>query len=215
MNARGKWEILSGEAARHAAPALVLCALLLGTRALLGAGTNDPGDIPPLRPPLSEIPPGFWEQRAMWIVVATVVLLGLVAAVIVWAKHRPGLAALPPFEEAKRSLDELSKVPEDGPVLTQVSRVVKHYFTETFHLPVGEFTTAEFSRQLHQTASLDPGLRGATEAFLQECDVRKFSASPPSASDAAVPKALTLLKQAEQSASQLKGEQTATLPTSS
>jgi hypothetical protein len=192
-----------------------LCALLLGTRALFGAGTDDPAEIPPLRPPFGEIPPGFWEQHAIWIVVTAVVLAGLVAAVIFWAKHRPGLTALPPFEEAKRSLDELSKVPEDGPVLTQVSRVVKHYFTETFHLPVGELTTAEFSRQLHQTASLDPGLRGATEAFLQECDVRKFSASPPSAGGAAVPKALTLLKQAEQSASQLKGDQAVTDTTGS
>ena len=58
-----------------------------------------PDDIPPLRPPHAELPPTFWEQHGLWVIVAgSRSLLALVGAAV-WCLLRPK----PPADRAAGS----------------------------------------------------------------------------------------------------------------
>jgi len=172
---------------------------LLTVQLTFGATTNSPGanDIPPLRPPHGEIPPTFWEQYGLWIVLSGFVLLAL-AAVGGWLLSRPKPpAVVAPKEQALRALEPLRERSEDGALLSRVSQILRHYVTAVFDLRPEELTTAEFCRAMAGQDKIGPELSAALAEFLHQCDARKFAPPAPAPPLGAVPQALKLIEQAQ------------------
>jgi len=160
-------------------------------------GSSADDDLAKLRPPRAELPPSFWEKYELWLILGSILVLALIAA-IVWIATRPKPPIIiPPEVRAKQVLNSLLNKPEDGLVLSQVSQVLRHYVTEAFALPPGELTTAEFSRLLANDESVGFELGGAVSDFLRQCDEKKFTASPPPVPLDAVATALKLIETAQ------------------
>ena len=172
------------------------------------ADTNtDLEKIPPLRPPLPEIPPTFWEQHG-WQVVAGGVLVVALCGLGLWLLLRRKLAAaIPPAVQARQALEPLRQQPEDGVVLSHVSQVLRHYIAAAFELPSGELTTAEFCRALVGDQRVGPALSVPITNFLRQCDERKFAPSPPGPALGAVGQAFQFIDQAEARLVQLRQAQ--------
>jgi hypothetical protein len=172
---------------------------LLAALSSFAAATNAPGpdDIPPLCPPHAEIPPTFWEQHSLWIILCEVLVLVLVC-VAAWflLRSRPPLI-VPPEVQARQALEPLRQQPEDGLLISRVSQVLHRYVTGAFDLPPGELTTAEFCRAMASHAPIGPELSAALSDFLRQCDQRKFSPPAPAPPLSAVPQALKLIELAE------------------
>jgi hypothetical protein len=173
------------------------------------AATNliSPDDIPPLRPARGELAPTYWEQHGAWPFVLGGLGILIIAA-LVWLLLRPRPATpIPPATAAHRALDPLANQPENGVVLSRISQVVRRYFSAAFALPPGELTTAEFSRELEGHQQVGAALSTAVNAFLRECDRRKFAPSPPPTPLGAAGLAARLIDQAE--ARRVAAEETA------
>ncbi len=52
---------------------------------------------------------------------------------------------MPPEMVAREALAKLRCQTEDGKVLSEVSQILRRYFSTAFQFPPGELTTAEFS----------------------------------------------------------------------
>jgi hypothetical protein len=164
---------------------LLLTVFLFGPFYLSFSATNSElaDEIPPLRPPRGELPPGFWEQNGTWISVVAVLLLA-VASVAVWIFRRPRVPApLPPDIEAREALGRFAGKAETGEIISKVSAIVKRYFSLAFDLPRDELTTSEFVRASAQSGKVGAELASRIESFLRDCDQRKFTtpghAQPP------------------------------------
>ena len=166
---------------------------------LSAAPAQKPSDeIPPLAPPLPEIPLTFWEQYGwtLWILVP--LLLSLVAVVAaVWIRPRKPPVLSKPADQARTGLVALLACPEDSPTLSLISQTLRRYLVATFWLHTGETTTSEFCAALAANAQVGPELSVALGEFLKQCDERKFSpaVSPPLLGAAG--RALSLVDQAE------------------
>jgi hypothetical protein len=146
--------------------------------------------LPTLSPPYGQIPPTFWEQHGTAVLAGGFILLALAAAVV-WRILNPGpQPVLPPAIVARKALEKCRARPEDGIVLSEVSQTLRHYVGAVFKFPPGEFTTAEFCRQLERSEKVAPQLTGAISDFLRTCDERKFS---PAASSAPINAAVRAL----------------------
>jgi hypothetical protein len=178
----------------------------LAAQSSFAAATNAPGpdEIPPLRPPHAELPPTFWEQHGLWVIVAGSLFLALIC-LAAWflLRSRPQLA-VPPEVQARQALEPLRRQPEDGALLSQVSQVLHRYITAAFNLPPEELTTAEFCRAVASHAPIGPELSGALGDLLRQCDQRKFSPPAPAPPLSAVARALKLIEQAEARRAQLR-----------
>ncbi len=172
---------------------------VLAAGRLYGAATNSlsPEAIPPLRPPRPEIPPTFWEQYGLWVVLGAILLLALVSAAA-WFLTRPKPPVIvPPELQARQALEPLRQQAEEGAVLSRVSQVLRHYLAAAFSLPPGELTTTEFCHVLSDQAQAGPELSASVAEFLRQCDQRKFSPTPPAPPLGAVAQALQLIDHAE------------------
>jgi len=173
--------------------------MFFGWRTLSFAGaTNATEDgLPKLRPPQGEMPPTFWEQYGL-IVVAGGVLSVLLLAVVIWWLTRPKPAAAPPPETlARQALEPLRGQPENGVLLSRVSRVLRRYLSAAFGLPPEQLTTTEFCDALASHAGAGPELAAAVTEFLRRCDERKFAPLPPAPALGAVETALKLTEMAQ------------------
>lgn len=155
-------------------------------------------DIPPLAPPLREIPPTPWEQFGwtLWIVIP---LLLVAAGFIVWLLLRPGKppVLLAPAAQARAVLGALQNQPEDGAALSRISQALRNYLITAFWLRPEEATTTEFYARLQASERVGPELATAAGEFLRACDARKFSPEPAAAPLNAAQRALALVAQAE------------------
>jgi hypothetical protein len=149
-----------------------------------------------LRPPYQELPATFWEQHSGATIlgaVLVVVALGLLA----WWLLRPRAGVTVPVEvQVRQELETLRQRPEDGQVLSQVSRAVRRYFAAIFELPAGEMTTTEFSRAAANNEKIGAELAANTTAFLRRCDELKFAPGAPTEIKA-TEQALKLLAEAD------------------
>ncbi|HTV42393.1 MAG TPA: hypothetical protein VMF08_17630 [Candidatus Sulfotelmatobacter sp.] len=131
--------------------------------------------LPTLSPPYGQMPPTFWEQHGTAVLAGGFILLALAAAVV-WRILNPGpQPVLPPATVARRALEKCRVRPEDGNVLSEVSQTLRRYVGAVFEFPPGEFTTAEFCRELERNEKIGPELKRALSDFLKACDERKFS----------------------------------------
>lgn len=154
-------------------PLAVLWLLVVGYWPFRTSGADD---IPPLVPPLPEIQPSLME-RFGWILWILLPLLMVLATLGIWLASRPGKPpVLPaPAAQARRELTALQSQPENGAVLSQISRALRRYLINTFWLPPHEMTTSDFCRLLAAQERIGPALAGGLGEFLRACDERKFA----------------------------------------
>jgi hypothetical protein len=187
--------------------------LFASSLSLLAASPPSLDDIPPLRPPHAEIPPTFWEQHSVLVILPAALLLALVC-VAVWFLTRPKPPMIvPPDVQARQALGPLRRQPEDGLLLSRVSQVLRHYVAAAFNLPPGELTTAEFCRAIAGHAQIGPDLSATLSDFLRLCDRDKFSPPAPVPPLNAVAQALKLIDQSQ--ARRLANAQSAAKPAQS
>jgi hypothetical protein len=161
-------------------------------------------EIPPLRPPQGEIPPTFWEQHGLIVVVLSVLLLAIVGALI-WLLTRPRRPiVIPPEAEARQALESLPKESEDGLVVSQVSQILRHYILTAFGLPPDEMTTTEFCRAIASHDRPGPELTASITEFLRRCDERKFARTASLPPLGAVPQAFKFIELTEARLAQLR-----------
>lgn len=167
-------------------------------------GQSATNALPTLLPPYGQMPPTFWEQHRTAVLVGSFVLLALVSAVVLKIlKQRPP-PVLPPVTIAGEALAKCGTRPEDGKALTEVSHVLRRYVCATLGFPLGEFTTAEFCRELERNEKLTPELTRAIADFLHACDERKFSPAISSAPLNAAGRALQFIAVIEEEAGRKK-----------
>ena len=163
-----------------------------------GTGNATEEAIPKLRPPKSEMAPTFWEDYGLAAVVGGFLSLMLLA-VVVWLLTRPKpVAATPPETLARRSLESLRGQPEDGLLLSRVSRILRRYLSAAFGLPPEQMTTTEFCVVLSAHPRVGTAIAGTAADFFRRCDERKFAPLPPPGALGAVETALKLVETAEQ-----------------
>ena len=160
--------------------------------------------IPQLKPPHGEIPPGFWEQYGVWVIVATLIFVYLVTWGIwlVMRKRKP--MNTPPEVEAKEALAAIHGQPEDGETLAEISRIVKIYFVRAFNLPPQEHTTAEITVLACESQQIGPELGQKLGVYLTELDRRKFATGIQIAGRTALEQAEELIQASEDRRKELR-----------
>ena len=180
--------------------AVVLCLLLLAPAAFALPLQKPAEEIPPLAPPLPEIPTTFYDRHPLLKYalpsLAAGVALGLWQAWMRRKKTPPHLPA--PAAQARAALTALQSRPEDGATLSEISRVLRRYLVTIFWLRTEEMTTTELCAALAASQQIGPELSAALAEFLRNCDERKFApASSPRVSGTAAGRALELVELAE------------------
>jgi hypothetical protein len=188
---------------------LSIATVILLTQRLPAATNSGLDEIPPLRPPLSELPPSFWEQHGTLLIVLGLVTVALIG-VAVWflGRARPK-APVPPEVRARMALEPLRAQPEDGVILSQVSQILRRYITAAFDLPHGELTTTEFCKVIAGNDAVGPQLSSSISEFLRLCDRRKFAPFPAEQALDGVSKALKFIEAAEARRAELRQAQQA------
>lgn len=162
--------------------------LLLANVASAANNAAEEAELPKLAPPTGEMPPTFWEQSSTLILIAAAAfaLMMLVMVVTIYlASGKRSVATQLPEVQARNELKALSQQTETGATLTKVSQSLRRYFISAFELPRGEYTTAEFCKLIGSNEKVGGELSSDVATFLKDCDVRKFSPAPASASTAA------------------------------
>jgi hypothetical protein len=184
MNCVNRREVLDcarGRAQSKTLPcvgSLVLALLLTLVRADGATNAAEEIGVPKLVPPYSELPPTFWEQHGLTIVLSSFVGLLIVGALVWFLRRSKPVVALPPEVQARLALEALRPKVEDGAVLSQVSQILRRYLRATFELPSEELTTTEFCRVMSSHEKVGVELAAKVSDFLRRCDERKFSALP-------------------------------------
>jgi hypothetical protein len=158
---------------------LWLVAALLGGSVLAQEPTTRPEPIPALKPPKPLLAPTEWEQHRTSIVLCSLAGAGLLAGALWYGLRKRPVVPEPPGHRAFRELDALAHVPQQGPVLSRISRTVREYVTAAFELPREETTTTEFVALVRRQSALGATLVSQLPEFLRACDERKFSPQPP------------------------------------
>lgn len=143
------------------------------------------------------MPPGFWEQYGVWIVVGSLLVIYIVSWVVWLIRRRQRPTSVPPEIEARRALAKWQGQPEAGKALAGISRITKIYFQRAFDLPAGEHTTAEINGLARDSKQIGPDLAQSLAVFLVELDRRKFDDPKPGASRSALEEANALIDLAE------------------
>ena len=136
--------------------------------------------IPDLRPPESPIAPTFLEQHQEAVGFGGAVLLAAVVFLIWWWRRPRLVSRVPPVAVARQNLSMLAKLPEDGALAGQVSRVLRIYLAAAVPaLARAELTPEEMAIQLPGVALwLEPAVKVDVIALLRECNRLKFSSVP-------------------------------------
>ena len=179
-----------------------LCCLLLSTLVVAATDTK-PDEIPPLRPPRPEIPPGFWEAHRVSLTISTVIFLIIIGIALWFTLRARPRAEVPPEIQARKALDALKSQPESGVLLSNVSQILRRYVMAAHGLPAGELTTTEFCAAISAHPSIGTQLSAAIGEFLRCCDQRKFAPDSDGVPLDAVASALKFVEQSEQRRSEL------------
>lgn len=155
-------------------------------------------DIPPLAPPLPEIPPPPWEQFSwtLWILVPVALVIAALVILLCLRQRKPP-ALVAPAAQARVALAALQARPEDVATLSQISQALRRYLITAFWLRPEEMTTTEFCATLKAHAKVGPELAGILSEFLRSCDERRFAPAGSPVPLGAAGRALQLVDQAE------------------
>ena len=173
--------------------------LLPATLLLLSAiaAAADTNALPSLAPAYGEMPPTFWEQHKAAVVIGGFLFI-LVQSLWLYKLLMRLQPKVEPVENLTRAaLTSLLNEPEDGKLLSEVSRILRGYFGKQFQMAGAEATTTEFVAALDKNQTIDAGLKTKVAAFLRECDARKFSPAAGKQEVDAAERALDLVNEAE------------------
>jgi hypothetical protein len=150
----------------------------MGTLSLLAQAGSD--DLQDIRPPYLFF---GWVGPALWLLLALIALLILIAIVLaIWWPRRQ-LSAKSAYELALEKLERVRPlIREDKPMpyAVAVSETIRTYLGQRFHAPSTRRTTEEFLR-LMQADRATPlaDHRDLLRDFLQSCDLVKFARYQP------------------------------------
>jgi len=157
------------------------------------AKAADTNTLPALAPAYGELPPMFWEQHGMLVIIGLFTFLVL-ASLVLWKIYQPKPAIiLPPEVLARNALTKLLRQPEDGKVLSEASQILRRYILAAFDFAANELTTAEFCDALANHKQIGTEVASSISDFLRECDERKFSTASSSAPLDAANRALEII----------------------
>ena len=162
--------------------------------AVFAADTNAQ---PALAPPYPEMPPSFWEQHKVAVAIGVLLFIAAQFFTLYKVMMRLQPRVEPPENLARTILNRLLDEPEDGKLLSEVSRVLRRYFASVFQTPGAEATTAEFISELAMNPKITPDLAQKLASFLRECDARKFSPAHSASPLDAAERALDFVNEAE------------------
>ena len=129
--------------------------LLLTIPALSLSAQTSSNMLPALAPAYGEMKPTFWEQHGV-IVVVIACLVVISAGLLIWLMLHPAPpVAVPPETVAREALTRLSRQPENGKVLSEISQALRRYVVAALKLPPGELTTREFNAVLSEQQSIE------------------------------------------------------------
>lgn len=154
-------------------------------------------EFPELLPPHKEIPPTFVEQHSSEMIGGAGLLLVAVALLIFWLRRPRPVVVIPPAESARKSLEALRGKPEDGPLITAVSQILRRYVVAAFTRESAELTNEELMRSLAANQRVQRETRANLGEFLRECDVQKFAPVRPSPPPGFVNRALEFVEKFE------------------
>jgi hypothetical protein len=151
---------------------------MTGALGLLAQAGGD--DIDDIRPPYLFF---GWGGPALWLLVALVALLIVIAILLALWWPRRHLSAKSAYELALEKLEKArALLREDNPMpyAVMVSETIRGYLGQRFHTPSARRTTEEFLR-LMQADQATPlaGHRELLREFLQACDLVKFARYRP------------------------------------
>ena len=154
--------------------------------------------IPDLRPIEELLPPTFWEQHRVAILLGG--LLGLaILAVAVWRfrRVRP-VVVLPPAEVARKTLQRLEAGPDNSVLAGAVLKTLRHYLPAAIPtLSRGELTADEIVGHLDRKSSLPPELRNEISLLLRQCEQRQFFSGRQDAHTKLATRALDVIRKIE------------------
>jgi hypothetical protein len=163
----------------------------------LSGQTSPKNMLPPLAPAYGQMQPTFWERYGIATVIYGVAFIAWLGFIYwLFFRPQPPLVA-PPEVEACETLMKLSRQPEDGKVLGEISQTLRRYVIAAFSFPSGERTTAEFTVTLAGDKKFDANLAQSISNLLRECDQRKFSPKNSGAPLNAASRALEIISEAE------------------
>ncbi len=127
--------------------------------------------------------------RRVWQVGFVLLVAG--AAVFAWWRlaRRPPVAPVvaPPPDPATVARERIEaarlRIGDPRAYASEVSDAVRHYLEDRFGLRAPEQTTEEFLSGLSRKPLLDPRHQGPLAAFLEQCDLVKFSGWRPGAQE--------------------------------
>lgn len=131
-----------------------------------------------------------------WILLG-VMVLGLIAGVLLWLRHKRKLpltdavhnATMLPSEIALDALDVLvqKNYPEQGlfkEYYVDLSDIVRHYLENRFSMKAPEMTTEEFLLYANNSDALSDTQKIFLKDFLNGCDMVKFAKHRPTVAQA-------------------------------
>lgn len=187
-----KFETRNADWFRHSS--FVIRIFFLMPFAAIAAETND---LPALVPAYGEIPPTFWQEHKLAIVVGGFLFI-LAQSLVLWKFLMRLQPKVEPVENLTRAaLTDLLNEPEDGKLLSDVSRIVRGYFGKQFQMAGEEATTVEFIAAMARNEKMPLELGEKVSGFLRECDAQKFSPAAGKTELDAVERALDLVNEAE------------------
>jgi hypothetical protein len=158
---------------------------------------TDPNALPALAPAYGELPPTFWEHHQTTVIIASFAFLAF-GFWFVKTRLRPeSPKILPPEAVACQALAKLQGQPEDGKLLSEVSQILRRYFSAAFGLPATEMTTTEFCAAITAHEKIGAELAQTVSSFLRVCDQDKFAPKIIAPPINAVDRALELVALAE------------------
>jgi hypothetical protein len=172
----------------------ILIALALLTDCGTAAITKDPGPIPELRPPRSELAPNVETKPDLrpWFIGTGII--AVLAAVLASIPRRQTPPPPPPYVVARKKLDTLGGT---GANADELIRVFRDYLLDAFNIPARGATTAELLHWLSAHPRWDTQLEPETTALLDSCDEAKFSPVPPPQSPISTEGVLALISRIE------------------
>ncbi len=179
---------------------LHLVSFLFLPLAVIAADTND---LPKLIPAYGELPSSFWEQHQTAVIIAGFAFLAFLFLFVKTMLRPESPKNLPPETVARQALAKLQGQPEDGILLSEVSQILRRYFSTAFGIPATEMTTTEFCDALASDEKIGAELAQMISSFLRVCDQDKFSPKILAPPMNAVDRARELISRSETRCAQL------------
>jgi hypothetical protein len=143
-------------------------------------------------------------------VIILVLLAASAASLLVWRQlSKPDEIEAPsPHETAKKALGRLSAKPDSSQTLSDLGRVVRRYFVDTFSITQTELTNRQLGEVLRDHDQVDGEVVAAASRLLETCERRQFDPRQAIQTRDLIGQALTLIDETERTRRRVSAPQT-------